>query len=301
MKKLIQCSLLLVALSGCIKQSDTPTPVITPGNPDVPVVTTPTSLVLRGTNVTYEDRKNLAYGTSPAQKYDLYLPSTRNTRNPVIVILHGGAWQLNDKSVMTFAVDQLKAKQLNCAIVNADFRPTNLGGGITYRQEIEDISTLLHKLASEASGLGIGTKFYLIGMSSGGHLALLYASTANGDGLVSGVGAISPPVDLTDQGIRDGVIGEEVTVAIGKSFAEAPAQYRLASPAFQYNSQSPPCILFNGGKDAIVTAHQANLAKTAIAALSASSEYYFYPDQTHEWSVWSETLDKMITFAEKHL
>jgi acetyl esterase/lipase len=251
--------------------------------------------------LTYQDKRELSYGTNPYQKYDLFLPNLRNTRNPVIVLLHGGAWRVSDKSSLNFVVDILKNKRVNCAIINANYRLASPVFSVTYRQQVEDIGKLLRKITADSKDLGISSDFYLIGMSSGGHLALLYTATADQDHLVAGIGGIAAPIDLTNQKIREGIIGYDIQQLIGKTYVQAPDDYKDASPIYQGNSRKVPTILFYGDKDNIVTSDQSTMAKLAISSRLACNEHYFYADQSHEWSAWSESLDKMISFAERNL
>lgn len=256
---------------------------------------------ITATKLSYQDKRELSYGTNPFQKYDLFLPNLRNTRNPIIVLLHGGAWRVSDKNSLNFVVDILKSKRVNCAIVNANYRLASTSFGVNYQQQVEDIGKLLHKIAADSKDLGIGTQFYLVGMSSGGHLALLYTATADEDHLVSGIGGIAAPVDLTGQKIREGIIGYDIQQLIGKNYSQAPEEYRNASPLYHATRRKIPTILFYGGKDNIVTTDQSTMAKFAISTRLACNEHYLYPDQSHQWSAWSESLDKMISFAERNL
>ena len=276
-------------LSGCSKD---PISLIVPNK----------SIDITAPTLSYEDKLNLSYGSNPYQKYDLFLPNVRNTRNPVIIILHGGAWRLGDKSTFNFLVNDLKTKRVNCAIVNANYRlAVAPSWGVTYQQQLDDIDKLLHKICADAKELGIGTKFYLVGISAGGHLSLLYTSIADQDHLVSGVCGVVPPVDLSSQPMREGIIGADVQNIIGKTYVKAPEEYQRASPAFQYLRRKVPTILFYGGKDVLVTNEQCTSAKLLISSRLNCNEYYFYPDQNHDWSVWSETSDKIISFAERNL
>lgn len=251
--------------------------------------------------LSYQDKRELSYGTNPYQKYDLFLPNFRNTRNPVIVLLHGGAWRVSDKNSLNFVVDILKNKRVNCAIVNANYRLASSTSGVSYHQQVEDIGKLLRKITADSKDLGIGSKFYLVGISSGGHLALLYTATADEDHLIVGIGGIAAPVDLTTQRIREGIIGYDIQQLIGKTYIQAPEEYKDASPIYYGTRRRIPTILFYGGMDNIVTSDQSTLAKLAISVKSAHNEHYLYPGQSHEWTAWSETLDKMISFAERNL
>jgi acetyl esterase/lipase len=252
-------------------------------------------------SLSYEDRMNVPYGSNPYQKYDISLPNIHNTQNPVIVLLHGGAWRFSDKNSLSFLVTDLKNRRVNCAIVNANYRLASVGSGVTFREQVSDISTLLHKIQSDAKSLGIGNKFYLVGLSSGGHLALLYTSSADDDHLVSGIAGIVPPLNLTSPEIRAGIIGVDIQQVIGKPYSQAPEEYQKASPIYQANLGKIPTILFYGGKDNIVTPDQSMTAKLTVTRKLACSEHYLYPNQTHDWSAWSETLDHIISFAEKNL
>ena len=287
-KKYLVIALLSCFISGCNKS---PLELIVPEK----------EINITVPKLSYEEKRELSYGTNPYQKYDLFLPNLRNTRNPVIVLLHGGAWRLSDKSSLNFVVDILKNKRVNCAIVNANYRLASPAFTVTYRQQVEDIGKLLHKITADSKDLGISSDFYLVGMSSGGHLALLYTATADQDHLVAGIGGIAAPIDLTNQKIREGIIGYDIQQLIGKTYAQAPDDYKDASPIYHGSRRKVPTILFYGGKDNIVTSDQSTLAKLAISTRLACNEYYFYPDQSHEWSAWSETLDKMISFAERNL
>jgi acetyl esterase/lipase len=251
--------------------------------------------------ITYQETFDITYGKDVLQKYDLYLPSTRNTRNPVIVILHPGAWRIGDKSAVNFFVKGFTDKRVNCAIVNANYRLTSFLG-VTYKQQLEDINTLLKKIKTDSYELGISSdNFYLIGISAGGHLALLYSNSSSGDRLAKGVGAVVAPVDLTSPSMRNGSIGSDVQKFIGKSFTESPNEYFDNSPVFKFNFASPPSIVFFGGKDDVVPLDQSNICRQILSSSRAKNEFNFYPNQSHEWTIWDETIDKLVIFAQKNL
>ncbi|MDZ7898215.1 MAG: alpha/beta hydrolase [Arcicella sp.] len=249
----------------------------------------------------FEEKFDISYGKDVLQKYDLYLPSTRNTRNPVIVLLHPGAWRIGDKSAINSIVRGFVNKRVNCAIVNVNYRLTSFLG-VTYKQQLEDINTLLKKIKTDSYDLGISSdNFYLIGISSGGHLALLYANSSSGDRLAKGVGAVVPPVNLASPAMRNGSLGLDIQKFIGKTFAESPDEYYDNSPAFKFNFASPPTIVFFGGKDEVIPLEQSDFCRQTLIANRAKNEYNFYPNQPHEWNIWSETIDKLVIFAQKNL
>lgn len=248
----------------------------------------------------YEEKIDVSYGKNVLQNYDLYLPSTRNTRNPVIVLLHPGAWRIGDKAAINSIVKRLIDKRLNCAIVNSNYRLTS-SIGITYKEQIQDINTLLVKLKNDSQNLNISTNFMLVGISAGGHLAMLYANSPLGDRLAKGVAGIVPPVNLTAPSMYNGVLRDDVQKLVGKPFYENQEEYFIASPVFHFSQSSPPMIVFFGGKDDTIPVEQSEICKKMFTVSRMNNEFNFYPSQTHEWNLWDDTLNKIITFASKNL
>ena len=276
-------------LSSCKRDLDLIVPSSAPGigSPsDVPLI--------------YEEKIDVSYGKNVLQNYDLYLPSTRNNRNPVIVLLHPGAWRIGDKAAINSIVKRLIDKRLNCAIVNSNYRLTS-SVGITYKEQIQDINTLLNKLKNESNTLNISTNFMLVGVSAGGHLAMLYANSPLGDKLAKGVAGIVPPVNLTSPTMYNGILKDDIQKLIGKPFSTTSEEYFKASPIFQFTQGGPPMIVFFGGKDLTVPIDQAEICNKMFTVSRMNNEYNFYPSQTHDWNLWDDTLNKIITFASKNL
>lgn len=252
-------------------------------------------------DIEYEIKKDESYGDNELQKYDIYLPKNQTTKVPVIVLLHGGGWSEGDKGFINPIVETLRQKHTKCAIVNTNYRLT-FQKGITYQQQVEDIDLLLKKLQKNAKSLNITPKFFLLGISAGGHLAMLYSYTADNKNLVEVVGGIASPADLTSGEIRQGRMNSDIIKLVGKPFSEENIDdYRSASPLFQMKKTSPATILFYGGSDTVVPPEQGEKMKQKLEELSNKHKYYFYPEQYHEWGKLPETLDLMLDFADKYL
>src|SRR5262245_34614501 len=50
----------------------------------------------------YQRTTNLAYGTSPRQKLDVYRPEPKGEARPVVIFWYGGSWQTGSKSAYKF-------------------------------------------------------------------------------------------------------------------------------------------------------------------------------------------------------
>ena len=99
----------------------------------------------------------------------------------------------------------------------------------------------------------------------------------------------------------DGVLKLDVQQLIGKPFLTNSEQYFKASPIFQFTQGSPPMIVFFGGKDTTVPVDQAVICDKMFKISGMTGDYNFYPSQTHDWDIWDDTLNKIITFASKNL
>lgn len=243
-----------------------------------------------------QDLVNQSYGNDDLQKYDMHLPAKRSqTATKVVIILHGGSWKELDKGFMNNYVNQIKSKGDNWVIVNANYRLT-FQNGIKYDQQIEDINTIVNKVLSLRKQHNYSDKIYLLGASAGGHLALAYAYTVDKLKYIKGVSVIAAPIDLTSDKIRVGQFGQDIEKMVGKPYGEAPDEYKRVSPRYQVSKSVPPTILFYGGNDSFIPADQGEFLVQQLQANGISRSYNFYPEQTHEWMLLNETIDKTLAF-----
>ena len=143
-------------------------------------------------------RIDIAYGTRPRQRLDLYHPaSAQNSVLPCLVFIHGGFWQEGDKSVSGFAAKTFC--DLGWAYVSIGY---TLTPHISLTALTEEIYQALACLNTNASGWGIDPqRIVLAGHSAGGHLAACVLA------------------DVLDRGIGDRLAG---TVLISGVFELAP-------------------------------------------------------------------------------
>jgi len=124
---------------------------------------------------------DIAYGTDPRQRMDVYLPAsmTSAANALVIVMVHGGAWMVGNKA-MSNVVDNKVAywvQQKGAIFVSVNYRLSPQADPLV---QARDVATALAKAQSlAASWGGDPAKVILMGHSAGAHLvALLGASPA---------------------------------------------------------------------------------------------------------------------------
>ena len=263
--------------------------------------TEPISLPDNNPSEFYNELKDESYGSDPLQKFDLFLPKKRSTKvTRVLVLLHGGGWKEGDKGVLSSIVDILKAKKYNWAIVNANYRLTSQKN-IGLQQQMDDIALLLNKLKIKQVDYGISDRILLAGFSAGGHLALSFAYKFDVNRQVKAVCGIVAPTDLGDAFFQKTGLGNDIAKLLGKNLDESPETYRNGSPAFQVQQNSPPTILFYGGKDDVVPSIQGDILQKKLQSLGVPFEYNFYPEQNHDFTVLPEATEKMMKFGEKYV
>lgn len=233
----------------------------------------------------YKGIYNESYGKDGLQRFDIHYPVSVSGRpSEVLILLHGGAWSGGDKSYLAPTVDALQKSKKNLTVVNINYRlattPT-----VRLEQQLADIQLLITYLRQNASRYNITDgKFVIGGVSAGGHLALDYAYLKDTNHDIKSVVGIVAPTDLTSEALREGGLEKPIQQLIGTTFDKAPDEYRNASPIYNLTRNVPPTILFCGGKDLVVPQIQGELLKVKLNLLGVKNRYYFYPEETHDFS-----------------
>jgi arylformamidase len=115
--------------------------------------------------------RDLAYGSSPAQKLDVYLPGSAKG-SPILLIVHGGAWMLGDKAHSAVVANKLRHwLPRGYIVVSTNYR---MGRPPDPLEQTEDVGRALAFVqARAASWGGDGARVVLMGHSSGAHLVTL--------------------------------------------------------------------------------------------------------------------------------
>ncbi|HEY0082689.1 MAG TPA: alpha/beta hydrolase, partial [Pyrinomonadaceae bacterium] len=162
----------------------------------------------------------------------------------------------------------------------------------------------------------------LLGRSAGGHLALL-AAYSNGEA------ALPPSCDAPDAGVRAVVslygptdlkwgyehpANRRVLDGPGKirnftggTPASAPEVIRLASATTYINSDSPPTLLFHGGRDQLVGERHMTLLTEKLSQHNVAHRALLIPYAQHAYDYnfdgWGSQLTRplLLSFLQEHL
>ena len=262
---------------------------------------------------------NIPYANDTLKKHllDIYLPAGSTGSLPLVIWVHGGAWNHGDKyadmGYMTNTIQDILKN--GYAFASIDYRQSS---DAIFPAQIQDCNRAVEFLFSNASKYQIDkNKIALIGFSAGGHLASLLGLSANNavkqfyhDGktpsfkikaVIDFYGpseflAFTPP---TDAPIKDDAIAK----LLGATILERPDLAKFTSPATYVDKGDPPFLIFHGEKDDLVPYTQSLLLGSYLRVAEVSHHITIVANAPH----YGEMFDiephriKIKAFLEKHL
>lgn len=241
---------------------------------------------------------------------DIYRPKQAWGALPGVVCIHGGGWANGTRANHGRVAQALAARGYVAATISY-----RLSGEAPFPAAIHDCKAAVRFLRANASELGIDTKnIGAIGLSAGGHLTALLATSAGAEELEgkggnqqfsSKIQAAVPMGAQTDfLSQRTGTIsamqdrGQIWRQFLGGSQEDDPATYRLASPLHHLDKGDPPCRFITGEKDDPST--HADRFREQMSILGIPSGLTVIQDAPHPFlgkQVWfDEMVDVVDTF-----
>jgi acetyl esterase/lipase len=220
----------------------------------------------------YRRHADISYGTDPRQRLDLYVPEkAASARTPVVVFWHGGRWSEGDKSQYRFVGAALT--ELGCVAILPNYRhyPAVKMPGFMH-----DSALAAAWAANYAREFHDARRFFLMGHSSGAHLATLvtldprYFSAFGAVPDITGVIGLSGPYDflpLLEADLQD-------------MFGPADL-YPLSQPINFVRADAPPMLLIDGERDETVAPKNSRNLAAALQAKGATVRLRMYPKLRH--------------------
>lgn len=188
--------------------------------------------------------RNLAYGPSPDQRLDVYLPPAAGVPTPgkpLLFMVHGGGWSRGDKtatSVVTHKLAHWSAQGVVVVSVNYRMRPE-----VDPLVQAQDVAKALAHVQTQAHGWGAdGARVVALGHSAGAHLVSLLASAPE---LVQAAGArpVLGTVAL-DSAAFDvpAIMNARHFPLYDEAFGTDPTLWRAASPLHRLTQAGAPLM-----------------------------------------------------------
>lgn len=250
----------------------------------------------------YYQELNIPYGNDINQKFDLYLPANRTSNTKTILLIHGGGWSSGDKIDMNPFKDLIRQDLSHLAIVNINYRLANPSNK-PYPMQIDDITSIINYLKTNKNKYTISDNFGFIGVSAGGHLALLYTYAFDINKNINMVCSIVGPTNLNDPAYLNNT-SPELQVMLDLYGVNATTTFlEEVSPLHRVTASAPPTILFYGGQDPLIPTTQGIALRDKLVDLNVIHQFTLYPNAAHGW-VGLELLDtwfKLKAFTQTYL
>lgn len=192
---------------------------------------------------------------------DIYRPNNSWGQLPAIVCIHGGGWAKGDRTSHAKVAQALATRGFVAATISY-----RLSGETPFPAQIHDCKAAVRFLRANAAEFGIDkAEIGAIGLSAGGHLTALLATSGGVDELEgeggnadfsSAIQAAVPMGAQTDflSGRTRDISKAEDRGKIWRQFLGGPQEdrietYRLASPLHHLDENDPPVWLITGETD----------------------------------------------------
>jgi len=216
--------------------------------------------------------RNLQYveGGHERNRLDLYVPEKAEGRLPLVVWIHGGAWQAGSKEGCPAV--PLTAK--GYAVASINYR---LSQHAIFPAQIEDCKAAIRWLRANAAKYHLDPDHIGVwGASAGGHLVALLGTTGGEKDLEGNGGNLDQssrvqcvvdwfgPSNLATMGKQADKPGTPVARLIGGPAQENKEKARKASPLTYVSKDSAPFLIMHGDKDNIVPPSQSDVLAEAL-------------------------------------
>jgi arylformamidase len=131
---------------------------------------------------------DVVYGSRPRERLDYFASGA--SKPPLIVFIHGGYWQRNDKDMFAFIADGPRPHGIDVALVGYTLAPD-----VRLTDIVAEIRRSLTYLAEHSDALGFDRdKLFVSGWSAGGHLTAMAADhpAVRGGIPISGIFDLEP-------------------------------------------------------------------------------------------------------------
>jgi acetyl esterase/lipase len=204
--------------------------------------------------------------------FDVYMPTSQQESNPVLVRIHGGSWTMGDKGPSNYSAINKHFANLGYVVFDiqyglssknesfaASFTPDSIKGDFTVDDMVRHIGIFTSYLADHGDEYGADiNSVFISGASAGGQLAV-----ASALGITGGKYAGILDTRLNIKGLIPYYPANGLPPYVGLT---GPSD--LVDPAALVDGSSPPCLIFHGTHDGIVAPAIATALQEVYASKS---------------------------------
>jgi acetyl esterase/lipase len=259
---------------------------------------------------------NIPYNNDTLQKHllDIYLPANAKGKLPLIILIHGGGWLVNDKYADLGYMKKTIVELVNngFALASIDYRWSTQA---VFPAQIQDCNRAVSFLFDNADKYGFDkNNFAVLGWSAGGHLASLlglannnkvanfYMPNSSKAFKIKAVVDFYGPSELIMLPKNDEEKSPE-GILLGAAPLNRPDLAKIASPVTYVDKNDPPFLIIHGEKDDMVSPKQSKLLHAWLNTEGVQSELIIVKDAPHFGVMYDvdEVRNKVIDFLKKQV
>jgi acetyl esterase/lipase len=231
-----------------------------------------------------------------ALKVDVYQPRATATKaRPVIVLIHGGAWEGGEKEDLVYEASAFAS--LGYVAVSIEYR---LAPEHPYPAAVQDVGTAIAWLreAPQVDRWSIDPlRIGVLGASAGGNLASMLGTL--GEGSLDTGSRVAAVVSWS--GVYDFLGDVDGSGYLGCTAAICPATAAAASPITYVDPTDSPTLLVHGIDDGIVPLSQAQTMEAALAAAGVAHQLIAVPNAHHAQQLSEDAWAETVAFFARYL
>ena len=250
---------------------------------------------------------------NPRQRLDLFLPKTPKSDKPLpmVIFIHGGAWQAGDKRVGYNAISSL--------VESGEYAGASIGYRLSSEQiwpaQIHDCKAAIRWLKANAKKYNLDPdRFGVTGTSAGGHLVAMLGTSGGVSELEGNLGGnidVSSrvacvvdqfgPTDLLSMGGSHNNANSPESNLIGGAIQQKADAARNASPTRYVSKDDPPFMLIHGTNDPLVPFNQSEILAKALKDVGVEALLVPVVGGGHGNFGTPEVPNRVKAFFDKHL
>lgn len=238
---------------------------------------------------------DVVYGANPRNIMDIYLPANRNQTTPFALLIHGGGWVGYGKENIREYQDTLLANGIAVASMNHRYANDST---IHYPQMLEDVDNALNYCIAHAKEWNTrNDRFVMTGVSSGGHLALLYGFTSTNK--INAIVEFAAPTNLADTALLNYAVKTNLIDLIQKMTGKKYKEGKPLDPSFALSSpinhiKNIPVLIVQGKADRVVPYSQSLQLNQALEEKGIVHKLVTIPNAEHDLNLTDPATKKLV-------
>jgi acetyl esterase/lipase len=240
--------------------------------------------------------RNIVYGrvSNEALMMDVYYPTNKGGKLPLVMYVHGGGWRMGDKDMLAMMSGPTELLRRGYLVASIDYRlaPEN-----KFPAMLQDAKCAVRYLRANAAAFQLDpNRIGVMGDSAGGHLVALMGLTdasagfegagwTNESSRVQAVVDLYGPTDFSGGGTNLSRMAVRLFKETFNPTNKMDPIIQRASPVTYVSRSAPPFLIIHGNSDGRVDIKQSLKLHELLLAAGADSTFMVITNYAHGTTV----------------